>query len=160
LVRLGLRLPVLLYRAGLGRLLGHRFLLLRHRGRRTGRLHDTVLEVVRYERAADESVVASGFGRSADWYRNLRSSPAAEILTAGDRYQPTVRWLATEEAVDVIADYESRNRWMRPLVRFVMSKLAGFPYDGSAASRRRLVEVMPLIAFRPVSGGAHPGEGL
>jgi hypothetical protein len=53
LVRIAVRLPILLYWLGLGWLLGHRFLLLTHRGRVSGQVRHTVLEVIRHDRAAD-----------------------------------------------------------------------------------------------------------
>jgi hypothetical protein len=56
-------LPIYLYRLNLGLLLGHRFLLLVHRGRRSGLLRETVLEVILYEPATRESVVLSAWGR-------------------------------------------------------------------------------------------------
>ena len=65
------RAPRRLYDVGWGGLLGHRFLLLRHTGRRTGRQHAVVLEVLRHDPAAGEHVVISGFGPRADWLRNL-----------------------------------------------------------------------------------------
>jgi hypothetical protein len=46
LLRLGFKLPITLYRAHLGWLLGHRFLLLTHRWRTSGKIYQTVLEVV------------------------------------------------------------------------------------------------------------------
>ena len=60
IVRVAFRLPVYLYRANLGWLLGHRGLLLTHRGRKSGRVYQTVLEVIRYDPATCESVVLSG----------------------------------------------------------------------------------------------------
>jgi hypothetical protein len=36
-----------------------------------------------------------------------------------------------------------------PIVRAVLSRLAGFRYDGSAEARDRLVEALPLVAFSP-----------
>ena len=61
-LRLAFRLPIYLYRLGLGQLLGHRFMLLTHRGRRSGRVYQTALEVVRYDPSLRETVVASGWG--------------------------------------------------------------------------------------------------
>jgi hypothetical protein len=52
-----LALPARLYGAGGGWLLGHRFLLLTHRGRRTGRLYETVVEVIRWRPDSSEAVV-------------------------------------------------------------------------------------------------------
>ena len=42
--------PVYLYRCGGGRLLGHRFLLLIHVGRRSGLRRHTILEVIEYRK--------------------------------------------------------------------------------------------------------------
>src|SRR5581483_6476732 len=63
------RLPIWLYRLGLGRLLGERFLMLTHIGRTSGRLRQTVVEVVRHDRLSDTYIIASGWGERADWYR-------------------------------------------------------------------------------------------
>ncbi len=46
-----LKLPIGLYRVHLGSLLGDRFLMLTHIGRKTGRSHHTVIEVVLHDRA-------------------------------------------------------------------------------------------------------------
>jgi len=144
-----LRAPVALYSAHAGWLLGHRFLLLRHRGRSSHRLHSTVLEVLAWRPAAREAVVLSGFGHRAQWYRNLLAGQAVEVQIARLRFAPDVRPLDDDEAVGVLADYERRNRLAAPLVRAVLSRLAGFGYDGSDAARRRLVRTLPLVAFRP-----------
>jgi deazaflavin-dependent oxidoreductase (nitroreductase family) len=145
-----LKAPVMLYDARAGWLLGHRFLLLRHRGRRSHRLYGAVLEVVAWRPATREAVVVSGFGHRSQWYRNVLAGQAVEVQVARLRFEPAVRPLGLDEAVDVLADYERRNRLAAPLVRRVLSKLAGFRYDGSDAARRRLVDTLPLVAFRPL----------
>jgi len=55
LLRLLLRAPILLYRARAGWLLGHRFVYVAHRGRRTGARREVVVEVVCYLPAAPRS---------------------------------------------------------------------------------------------------------
>ncbi len=59
------RAPGLLYRFGLGGLLGHRFLQLTHTGRRSGRQQMTVLEVLAWDPARREAAVLSAFGRGS-----------------------------------------------------------------------------------------------
>ena len=140
---------MVLYEARLGWVLGHRFLLLVHRGRRTHSLHRTVLEVVAWRQADREAVVVSGLGPRSQWYRNVLAGEAVEIQVARLRFVPSVRRLDTEEATRTIADYERRNRVIAPVVRAGFSALGGFRYDGSDAARRRLVETLPLVAFRP-----------
>lgn len=144
-----LKAPVVLYSADAGWLLGHRFLLLAHRGRRTGRVYRTVLEVVAWDAAAREAVVVSGFGRTSQWYRNVLARDPVEVRIARLRFVPRMRQVDDNEAASVLADYERRNRIAAPVLRVAFSKLAGFRYDGSESARRRLVQVLPLVAFRP-----------
>jgi deazaflavin-dependent oxidoreductase (nitroreductase family) len=153
-----LRAPSSLYDAGFGWLLGHRFLALTHRGRRSGRRYTTVLEVVRWRPEAHEAVVMSGFGRSAHWYRNVLAGGGADIRIGRGRFAADVRQLDADEAVAVLAGYERRNRLLAPLVRAVLSRLAGFPYDGSDDTRRRLVAVLPLVAFSPARPAPRVGH--
>lgn len=149
LLRHVLRAPAWLYRWHCGWLLGHRFLLLVHTGRRTGRRHSTVLEVVEYRREKPELVVMSGLGRGSNWLRNLTAGGDPEIIVGTTRFAATWRELGEAEAAMVMAGYEQRNRLATPLVRMVLSRLAGWRYDGSDAARRRLVRALPLVAFRP-----------
>ena len=53
------RVPIWLYRLHLGWLFGHRLLLLTHRGRTSGRIHQTLLEVAHYDPRSAECVVVS-----------------------------------------------------------------------------------------------------
>lgn len=142
-----LRLPTRLYDIGAGPLLGHRFLLLTHRGRRSGQLHRTMLEVVQWDPARREAIVVSGFGPHANWRLNVLAGGAVEVHIAGLRFAPVVRTLEREEAVRVMKDYERRNRLARPIVRSVLSRLGGFRYNGTPEARTRLVEALPLLGL-------------
>jgi deazaflavin-dependent oxidoreductase (nitroreductase family) len=141
--------PTVLYEARLGWLLGHRFLLLVHRGRRTHIPHRTVLEVVAWRHTDREAVVVSGLGVEAQWYKNILAGAAMGVQIGRDRFVPSVRLLQIDEAARTIGEYERRNRLIAPLVRAGFSALGGFGFDGSDAARRRLVETLPLVAFRP-----------
>src|SRR5690348_10300525 len=104
-LRLAFKLPIALYWLRLGWVVGHRFLRVTHRGRRSGRAYRTVLEVVRYDRASRESVVVAGFAH-ADWLRNIQASPALEVRTGTDRYTPTQRLLEADERFGVLARFQ------------------------------------------------------
>lgn len=58
--------------------------------------------------------------------------------------------------MEVLADYERRNRWIRPVVRAVLSRLARFTYDGSELSRLSLVQQVPLVELSPSPPAAAP----
>ena len=144
-----LGLPRYLYRLRLGFLLGHRFLVLVHRGRRTGRRRETPLEVLRYDPSRGEALVAAGWGRRTQWLHNVEAGLALEIRIGRERYLPDWRRLDDEEAMRAIAWYERHGGLPVGLVRRVISALAGWPYDGSPEARLRLARQLPVLAFRP-----------
>jgi len=143
-----LRAPVWLYRWRLGWVLGKRFLLLTHIGRRTGVRHETVLEVMEYREEGPEAVVMSGFGRGSDWLRNIEARGGEEVEVGGRHFAAGHRLLGEEEAARVLEGYERRNRFMAPVVRAVLSRLVGWTYRGGEEERRRVVRELPLVAFR------------
>ncbi|MGH3320191.1 MAG: nitroreductase family deazaflavin-dependent oxidoreductase [Streptosporangiaceae bacterium] len=106
---------------------GYRFLLLTHRGRRTGLVHRTMLEVLRWDPRTHEAVAIAGFGPGSDWFRNVTEGHALEVQVGRERFVPTHRVLDTAEASDVFLDYEHRNRMATTVLRRVVS--------GSRASR-------------------------
>src|SRR5512139_3909054 len=71
------RLPLFLYRLGLGWLLGNRFMLLTHIGRRSGKVRRTVLAVLRFDNQTQEIRAISAWSAS-DWYKNILASPAVQ----------------------------------------------------------------------------------
>ena len=144
-LRIGFRLPLYLYRLDLGWLLGHRFLLLVHRGRKSGLPHQTVLEVALYDPAIRKSVVLSAWGEDADWYRNLQECRAIEIRTGRDSYEPLQRFLSAEEADAALAIYEHRH----PRAARILGRLMGYPLGGPEAAWRAFAQSVRLVAFHP-----------
>lgn len=128
--------------------------MLTHRGRKSGRLYQTVLEVVRYDSATRESVVLSGWGARADWYRsNIEASPALEVRTACDRYVlPQQRFLTLQENQAVISEYARRH----PLAFRFLARAFGYPVGGMETERRKFAESLRLVAFRPKNRGNEP----
>jgi len=70
------RIPIHLYRLGLGPLIGKYILILSTTGRKTGEIHRTPVEYYRYN---DRFYVMSGFGNKPDWYRNLLAEPHTSL---------------------------------------------------------------------------------
>lgn len=155
-----LGLPTHLYRMRLGFLLGRRFVVLIHEGRRSGRRYETPLEVVRYDASSGEATVVAGWGRRTAWLHNVEAGLAREIWIGRDRWVPVWRRLSLEEAVAVLERYERRSGLPRAVVNGVLSRLLGWRYRGTPAERRRAVKQLPLIAFRPRtrSGRTLPGS--
>lgn len=138
-----LRIPVWLFRARLGFLLGDRFLLITHVGRRSGRRRQTPVEVVVHDRGVGEYLVCSGTGRQADWYRNLEARPAPQIQVGNHRWAPRQRLLSSEESATAFAVYELAHA--RTAERLLESM--GNSYDGTDAGRVAMMDDMPMVAF-------------
>jgi deazaflavin-dependent oxidoreductase (nitroreductase family) len=108
-LRLAFRLPIHLYRLNLGWLIGHRGLLLIHRGRKGSLLRETVLEVGLYDPDIQESVALSAWGEKVNWYRNIEATPAYEVRTGGQRCIVEQRFLTPEENHTVNLEYARRH---------------------------------------------------
>jgi deazaflavin-dependent oxidoreductase (nitroreductase family) len=78
------RFPALLYKLGLGPLLGRKILLLTTTGRRSGRPRTTSLS---YHRIDDTIYLLSEAGTHADWYRNVAKDPSVRVQVGGRRFQ-------------------------------------------------------------------------
>jgi deazaflavin-dependent oxidoreductase (nitroreductase family) len=139
------RLPILLYRARLGWLLGHRFVLINHIGRRTGRERQVVVEVVARDRATGAVTVAAGFGPGTDWYRNLRARPEATIRIATRRIGVRAVPLTAEQGSEVMAAYARRH----PRAARGLSGFMGFSVDGSDDDYRAVGREIPFVRLEP-----------
>ena len=146
------RLPIRLYRAGLGPLLGKRVLLLHHTGRLTGLRRQVVLEVVAHEQDGDRLswTIASGFGPAAAWYQNLRHSPRTTIQCGNRRYAATAHFLSPEDGGAIMARYAPEHpRLARRLCSFM-----GFEVDGSEAAYRQAGRRIPFVRLEATPDAA------
>ncbi|MBI3957407.1 MAG: nitroreductase family deazaflavin-dependent oxidoreductase [Chloroflexi bacterium] len=130
---------------GLGRLLGKRFLLLTHTGRKSGQPRQAVVEVADFDPARNTYLVASGFGRSSDWYRNVCATPQVTIQV-GNRRMQAVTWpLSPAESGAAMVRYAHRH----PSAARALPQLLGYQLDGSDEDFRRVAEQhIPFVAFR------------
>jgi deazaflavin-dependent oxidoreductase (nitroreductase family) len=147
-LRLGLRLPIWLYRARLGWLLGDRFLMLTHTGRRSGLPRQTVIEVVRHDKGTDTYYVVSGWGDKSDWYRNIRKSPAVTIRVGGRKFQARAEFIGLEQAIRLIEAY---TRDHPTASRELAGLFLGERRQPGGEVSRQIAEKMPMVAFRPLA---------
>ena|SRR5690625_1098868 len=116
------RAPIVLYRLGLGGLLGRRFVLLEHRGRRSGQVRQVVLETI----SVDPEVihVVSGYGEQAQWLRNVRADPRVRATCGWARPRAgRAQILPAAEGTAVLQDYRRRH----PLAARILGHTLGLP---------------------------------
>ncbi|MFC5204351.1 nitroreductase family deazaflavin-dependent oxidoreductase [Streptomyces kaempferi] len=146
--RLAARLPILLFRCGLGWIFGKRLLLLHHTGRVTGLQRRAVLEVVEHDRAGGSWIVASGFGPKAAWYRNLRADPKTLIEVSNRRHAVTARFLPPDEGAGIMARYA---RYHPRTARRLCASM-GYAPDGTDAGYRVAGRTIPFVALEAAPG--------
>lgn len=143
-----------MFRAGLGPLFRGRLLLLVHTGHTSGQPRRTAVEVV--ESATVDGrlswTVASGFGPSADWYRDLRRTPQATVQIGRRFHAVTAAELPAGEGGELMVRYAPRHpRAARRLCSYL-----GFTADGSAEGYRSVGE---SILFVRLTEGAPARRG-
>jgi deazaflavin-dependent oxidoreductase (nitroreductase family) len=144
MLRFGLRLPILFYRIKLDWLLGDRFLMLTHTGRKSGLPRQTVIEVVKYDKVTNTYYVVSGWGEKSDWYQNIRKTPQVTIQVRGRKSQTNAEFIPAEAAVDILKSYAREH----PIA---FNELSGIFFcermkPGSDAAER-IAQKMPMVTF-------------
>jgi len=144
LMRLGFRLPIWLYRLNLGWLLGDRFLLLTHTGRKSGLVRRTVIETVRHDSKTDTYFVASGFGHQSDWFLNIQQNPNVTITVNRRTLAARARLLSESDSAMELLGYANRHP---TAFRELSIILTGKPIEATEESCRQFAKSAPIIAF-------------
>lgn len=134
------------YRPGLGWVLGHRVAQITHRGRKSGQIRRTILEVVHDDPQTREVLVVSGWEGKTDWYRNIEHEPALEVRTGRVAYQPVQEFLSPQETARLIFTLFHQHPRQ---VRFV-GQLLGIDSRAEDMALRSQVEMsFRGVRFRP-----------
>lgn len=143
-LRFGLRLPILLYRIKLGWLLGDRFLMLTHIGRKSGLHHQTVIEVVKHDKASNTYYIVSGWGEKSDWYQNIQKTPQVTIQVRGRKFQSTAQFIPLSKATAIMEAYAHNH----PVAFSELSMLFfGEHLKPNTDAPERIARKMPMVAF-------------
>lgn len=143
ITRFLVRLPIKLYQYGLGWILGGRFIRLTHTGRKSGKIRQTVLEVVRYDRDSDTYVVASGWGEKSDWFQNVLQRPQVEVQVGRRKAQAVAERLTSEQGELEMLDYGRRY----PRTIKTLARVMGYQIENTEEDIRQLGHALPMVAF-------------
>ena len=140
-----MRMPRPLYHRGWGWMLDHIFLLIVHRGRKTGKRRETVAMPLTYDPDTREAVVFSAWGPNTEWIRNLRAHPALQIQIGREAYVPEQRFLSEDESVAVVREFQRRHPWRTRLFAAILR----WGDLTSETAVREFVRSRPFVSFRP-----------
>ncbi len=141
-LRLLFRLPIGLYRTRLGFLLGRRFLMLEHRGRKSGQIRRTVLEVV--ARHPEALYVVAAWGDKAQWLKNIQAEPHVRVHSGFERFDSVARVVDVDTSRRILGEYAGQHpRAFRNLARLILGATEDTTDEGldRAASGLPMVEL-------------------
>jgi deazaflavin-dependent oxidoreductase (nitroreductase family) len=138
------KLPVFLYRAHLGWVLGKLFMQVTHLGRRSGKVRRTILAVLRFDEKTQEIYAVSAW-KGSDWYYNIQATPASQVEIGSMCFVPTQRTLTAEEITTAFIEYRKRH----PIFSRMVCRIPGWKWDSSYEEFLELAQTLHGVAFRP-----------
>ena len=119
-------------------------IVLVHRGRKSGRLYKTPVEVLVDDPERGELVVSPMWGRGSDWYRNVVAGGLVEVHVRGEDRQVEWRELdAAERRAAINAYREAHPLYSRMILRMLV-RMNGFEGDPEEA----VVRELPMLGMR------------
>ncbi len=140
------RAPIWFYRSRLGFLLGERFMLLKHRGRKSGLLRDTVIEIIDQDKERGKIYAASGFGESSQWYKNICADKRVLLTIKNKEFSALARVLDPQGSERVLKTYAR----VHPRSIKGVAKLSGYRMDGSESDIIAFSRIVKIIEFSKV----------
>jgi deazaflavin-dependent oxidoreductase (nitroreductase family) len=116
--RVMFKVPLLLWRMGLGPIIGHIMLVITHTGRKSGLPHHTMVE---YHMFDGVKYAPCAFGPRSDWYKNITADPKVTIQTAHGTESATAVRVTDDQ--ELLAVYDLFMRRDPPLTRWYLDSL-------------------------------------
>lgn len=137
------KLPIFLWRLGLGPIVGKILMIITHTGRKSGTPRQTMVE---YHSMNGIKYVIAAFGVQTQWYRNILANPQVTIQTADGTEQMTaVRVTHDEELMAVVELFLHRDP---PLMKWYLDSLEILPDRTSILANK---DTIVFIRFDPTS---------
>lgn len=142
------RLPITLYRLRLGGVLGERFMLINHIGRKSGSVRQVVVEVVAHDTSADCYYAVSGWGYKSQWYQNLMAQPNITIQVGWRSLAVHAEQVPPTQGSEILSAYRQRH----PRAARELGKVMAVDFDSRHDELAQIIkERLPVIAFCPRS---------
>ena len=137
------RAPLYLYRLRLGFLFGERFIRLKHWGRVSGELKETVIEVIGQDKPAGKVFSASGFGDKSQWYKNIIANENVFVTLKNTEYRAIARAVDEDRAKEILFRYARSH----PKAMKGVARLSGYDMDGSESDIVEFSSIVKVIEF-------------
>jgi deazaflavin-dependent oxidoreductase (nitroreductase family) len=146
---IAMRAPALADRRGLRWMLNERLwpvpvIVLRHRGRRSGRLYATPVEAIGEDRERGEIVISPMRGTESDWYRNVVAGGLIEVRLRGRSYEGDWREMSESENRAALARYRQDHPLYGRMVLWMLMRMEGLSGEPIGA----IAAALPMLRVR------------
>ena len=162
LLFVGMRAPAFADRRGLRWMLNERIwpapvMVIRHRGRKSGKVYATPIEALTEDRDRREVVVGPLRGESSDWYRNVVAGGLESVSLRGETCDAEWSRLSEQQARAALDTYLTEHpRYGRMILRS-LARVNGISSDPDVIARE--IPTLALrLAPRPEFAVEPPGE--
>ncbi len=146
LVKKLFKTPIVLYRLGLGKLLGNYILILSTTGRETGKAHRTPVEYFFHE---GQYFIISGFGDQPDWYQNILADPRVTLQNGYERVCVTARPPQSDQEWEAVRLYLTHS----PVGKLLK---ANYHEEQQGVNMLEQVKQWPALTFDPTDQPCPP----
>ncbi|MBT3897875.1 MAG: nitroreductase family deazaflavin-dependent oxidoreductase [Gammaproteobacteria bacterium] len=137
------RAPRYFYHLKLGFLFGERFIHLKHWGRKSGQLKETVIEVIDQDKTNGVLYSASGFGTQSQWFKNISVNNAVFVTLRNTEFEASASVLSADEATEVLLRYVK----VHPNSIKSVARLSGYEMDGSEKDIIAFSQIIKIVKF-------------
>ena len=150
LLRWLFKIPIFLHKIGLSgweRLIGIRFILIATKGRRTGRTHSVLVDMLEYDSSNDFYYVQSAYGTRADWVRNIQVNPIFKAQVDQRVFSARAEQVPREKKADILIRYMDAHKfYAKTMMRAIGVDLDAFTED---ELRAKLQDEL-VMAIKPI----------
>ena len=137
------RAPRYVYHMKLGFLFGERLIHLKHWGRKSGQLKETVIEVIDQDKTNGTLYSASGFGTQSQWFKNISVNNAVFVTVKNTEFEASASVLSADEATQVLLRYAKAH----PNSIKGVARLSGYEMDGSEKDVIAFSQIIKIVKF-------------
>jgi deazaflavin-dependent oxidoreductase (nitroreductase family) len=138
------KIPILLYRLGLGGFVGPHFLLLTTTGRKTGKTRYTPLEFS-FDEKTGSYIVSAGWGGKTDWYKNALANPVVKVQVGWKKFTAEAIPIPHREVAEQMMEISRRAPAMIP----VWQRWCDRPLDDTLTSYIYAAQFFPSLRLIP-----------
>ena len=138
------RAPIYLYRLKLGFFFGERFIRLKHWGRVSGELKETVIEVIDQDKSVGKLYSASGFGKQSQWYQNILANEEVFVTIKNTEFRARAMPVDDRQAEEILLRYAKAN----PKAIKGVARLSGYEMDGIESDIVEFSRIVRIVEFQ------------